>query len=127
MIEVTVTVEPVEHPVTVNIDETVTNVVVNATENVTEVTVFVGGRVVIKRTDNSVIATVDGPEDYIVQDSTVVNKNTQGTTINTASVMADSSVDNELPDEDYVINVNGVEVDSGSFPVYGNVTIDIDL
>lgn len=59
--------------------------------------------------------------------ATAILQNSQGTTIITEAIPSGVTEIIPLPDEDYVVNVNGVEVSTGSFPVYGTVTIDIDL
>lgn len=59
--------------------------------------------------------------------ATAIGENTQGTEIFNVEIPNGGTDVIVLPDEEYVVNVNGIEVDSGSFPVYGNVTIDINL
>jgi hypothetical protein len=56
-----------------------------------------GGEVEIRNSENTLIATVEAPATYI------------------------------LPDENYEVYVDSVLVDSGSFPVYGNQIITINL
>jgi aspartyl-tRNA synthetase len=59
--------------------------------------------------------------------ATDIIENTQFTIIETVQIPNSTTVVTILPNEDYVVNVNGIEVSSGNFPVYGNATIDINL
>ncbi len=59
--------------------------------------------------------------------ATAIGENSQGTEIFNRKIPNGTSDLISLTDEDYIVNVNGILVDSGSFPVYGTATIDINL
>jgi len=57
--------------------------------------------------------------------ATAIGKNTEGTTIFDRDIANGTTDIIILEDENYIVNVNGVEEQNFDLPVYGNSTIDI--
>lgn len=87
------------------------------------------GSVTITDDDGNVLKTVtvasNGSETSVINDSTAVVKNSDGTTISTTSINAEASTDITLADTDYEIYVNGTLNQTVSLPTLETNTINI--
>jgi len=111
MSDVNIVIEPIEESVNITVDESVVEVNVTVEQIETAVNVFVGGGAVnVKRTDGSIIDTVEGPADFTVPNSTVTVKNTLGVTVDTVIVQADDVADGIAPDA--TVQLNGAAFQS---------------